>query len=405
FYGGLDVETSNILWINGQYDPWHWLSNWQSAYPGQVSLFYKNSTHCIDLWGPRNVTNSQYPPYVNQDYMTSFWTDVFTTLDSWIGLPPAESTSTAVQSTSTVAPSSASTETLAVSTQTLAATSTVSATQTTTPTAVPFTGDSSIVSPSLVVPGLNVSQLVSSLTQTNIPLTSGSSFSIPIQTTATTKNNFAFLAISSSIYKFLQLPTLPKSIPQTLGATNFTFAALPNNTGIALSYTVAAGTQYQSYDFALSEDVSTLNVTYHANSQSVYFLYPLALGKPVKEKRNGGAGFTVVSGFAPLSSVETGGSSTRAATIAATATSVNSAASASASSANAAASATTSASGDDTKAGYVPPVTQGYYAAPVDGSYKPGSPAGNYGGKNLYASAGVSAALCVVVPLISVLAL
>ncbi|KAJ3289227.1 hypothetical protein HDU79_004240 [Rhizoclosmatium sp. JEL0117] len=381
FYGGLDVETSNILWVNGQYDPWHWLSNWQSAYPGQVSVFYKNSTHCIDLWGPQNVTNSQYPPYVNQNFMTSFWTDVFDTLDNWIGLPPAESTTTTVQSTVSTLPTST-------------VSSTIATTQTATPTPVPFTGDSSIVSPGLVVPGVNVSQLVSSLTQTGIPLAPGSSISIPIQATASTKDSLAFLAISSTFYKFLQLPTLPASIPQTLGESKFTFAALPNNTGIALSYTVAAGTQKQSYDFALSQNSSFLTVTVHGNSQSVSFLYPVF---PVPRKRDSVVAFTVVSGSAPLASVETGttvsvgGSST----IAATATSVSSAAS----------PTTTSASGDDTKPGYVPPVTQGYYAAPVDGSYKPGSPAGNYGGKNLYASAGVSTVLCVVVPLISVLAL
>ncbi|KAJ3281510.1 Thymus-specific serine protease, partial [Blyttiomyces sp. JEL0837] len=33
YYGGLDIRTGNILWVNGDIYPWHWLSNYRSA-PG-----------------------------------------------------------------------------------------------------------------------------------------------------------------------------------------------------------------------------------------------------------------------------------------------------------------------------------------------------------------------------------
>ncbi|KAJ3075210.1 Thymus-specific serine protease [Podochytrium sp. JEL0797] len=83
YFGGLWNYQSNILWVNGQYDPWHWLSNYESA-PGadQVSLLYKNATHCNDLWGPLKVPTKQagYWPPTTISYEATFFDEIFATL-------------------------------------------------------------------------------------------------------------------------------------------------------------------------------------------------------------------------------------------------------------------------------------------------------------------------------------
>ncbi|KAI8616040.1 serine carboxypeptidase S28-domain-containing protein [Chytriomyces sp. MP71] len=53
YYGGLGMTQSNILWVNGQYDPWHWLSPWNGA-PNpaqQTSVVIPAGTHCSDFSG------------------------------------------------------------------------------------------------------------------------------------------------------------------------------------------------------------------------------------------------------------------------------------------------------------------------------------------------------------------
>ncbi|KAJ3065649.1 Thymus-specific serine protease, partial [Rhizoclosmatium hyalinum] len=79
YWGGLNIEQDNILWVNGQYDPWHWLSNYDVAYEGQGSLLYANASHCNDLWGPTSKW-----PVVSDAYSKSFWDQIFATYDKWI---------------------------------------------------------------------------------------------------------------------------------------------------------------------------------------------------------------------------------------------------------------------------------------------------------------------------------
>ncbi|ORY39034.1 NAD(P)-binding protein [Rhizoclosmatium globosum] len=79
YWGGLNIEQDNILWVNGQYDPWHWLSNYDVAYEGQVPLLYANATHCNDLWGPTSKW-----PVASDAYSKSFWDQIFATYDKWI---------------------------------------------------------------------------------------------------------------------------------------------------------------------------------------------------------------------------------------------------------------------------------------------------------------------------------
>ncbi|KAI9325230.1 peptidase S28 [Obelidium mucronatum] len=84
YYGGLFVSNPNILWVNGQYDPWHWLSNFKSA-PSpadQDVLVYKNATHCMDLWGPLDTT--KYYPRVTPEYENEFFGKLFAVYDKWI---------------------------------------------------------------------------------------------------------------------------------------------------------------------------------------------------------------------------------------------------------------------------------------------------------------------------------
>ncbi|KAJ3075206.1 hypothetical protein HDU98_008932 [Podochytrium sp. JEL0797] len=87
YFGGLWNYQSNILWVNGQYDPWHWLSNYGSA-PSvdQVSLVYKNASHCNDLWGPLKgpSNNTGYWPPTTISYETDFFNQIFAVYDKWI---------------------------------------------------------------------------------------------------------------------------------------------------------------------------------------------------------------------------------------------------------------------------------------------------------------------------------
>ncbi|KAJ3121264.1 hypothetical protein HK100_012452 [Physocladia obscura] len=51
-YNGLNITTPRIMWVNGDLDPWHWLSNYNTA-PNpttQALILYKNATHCNDIW-------------------------------------------------------------------------------------------------------------------------------------------------------------------------------------------------------------------------------------------------------------------------------------------------------------------------------------------------------------------
>ncbi|KAJ3303678.1 hypothetical protein HDU76_005318 [Blyttiomyces sp. JEL0837] len=76
YYGGLDIRTSNILWVNGDMDPWHYLSNYQSA-PGlnQDSLLINDGHHCSDIWG-RAVDDSEYRKGV--------FDQIFKVYDKWL---------------------------------------------------------------------------------------------------------------------------------------------------------------------------------------------------------------------------------------------------------------------------------------------------------------------------------
>ncbi|KAJ3131058.1 Thymus-specific serine protease [Physocladia obscura] len=89
-YGGLNISTPNIMWVNGQYDPWHWLSNFATA-PNpklQTSFLYENGSHCNDLWGPIKVTGASAAiggwPHVTQSYEDEFFEKIFAQYDVWI---------------------------------------------------------------------------------------------------------------------------------------------------------------------------------------------------------------------------------------------------------------------------------------------------------------------------------
>ncbi|KAJ3267655.1 hypothetical protein HDU76_011690, partial [Blyttiomyces sp. JEL0837] len=56
YYGGLAITTSRILWINGDVDPWHWVSSYTDPTPGlqQTNIFIQGGHHCSDLFGRSN---------------------------------------------------------------------------------------------------------------------------------------------------------------------------------------------------------------------------------------------------------------------------------------------------------------------------------------------------------------
>ncbi|KAJ3018952.1 UNVERIFIED_CONTAM: Thymus-specific serine protease [Siphonaria sp. JEL0065] len=83
-YGGLWNYQSNILFTNGAYDPWHYLSNYKTVAnpPTQVTLVLKNATHCHDLFGPLDRT--QYGTQISQTEDDEFFGQVFATYDKWI---------------------------------------------------------------------------------------------------------------------------------------------------------------------------------------------------------------------------------------------------------------------------------------------------------------------------------
>ncbi|KAJ3301439.1 hypothetical protein HDU76_005753 [Blyttiomyces sp. JEL0837] len=81
YYGGLNIRTSNIMWVNGDVDPWHWLSNYQSA-PGlnQESFLIEGGHHCSELRGRRAT---------NDNKTVALFDKVFAVYDSWLGAPQA----------------------------------------------------------------------------------------------------------------------------------------------------------------------------------------------------------------------------------------------------------------------------------------------------------------------------
>ncbi|KAI8613080.1 serine carboxypeptidase S28-domain-containing protein [Chytriomyces sp. MP71] len=78
-YGGLNITTPRILWVNGDMDPWRWLSNYDVAPDPstQTILLYKNATHCNDLYG-RQTSNSEY--------QQGFFDEVFAVYDEWMAM-------------------------------------------------------------------------------------------------------------------------------------------------------------------------------------------------------------------------------------------------------------------------------------------------------------------------------
>ncbi|KAI9347001.1 hypothetical protein BDR26DRAFT_92478 [Obelidium mucronatum] len=77
YNNGTNITTPRILWVNGQLDPWHWLSNYKAAPDPttQTSLLYLNATHCNDLWGRQ----ASFSAYQNQ-----FYDQLFSVYDSWM---------------------------------------------------------------------------------------------------------------------------------------------------------------------------------------------------------------------------------------------------------------------------------------------------------------------------------
>ncbi|KAJ3329370.1 Thymus-specific serine protease [Blyttiomyces sp. JEL0837] len=76
YYGGLNLTIPRILWVNGDVDPWHWLSNFNEP-PGeeQTTILIKGGHHCSDLWG-RTSSDS--------DYTTKVYDDIFKVYDKWL---------------------------------------------------------------------------------------------------------------------------------------------------------------------------------------------------------------------------------------------------------------------------------------------------------------------------------
>ncbi|KAJ3231337.1 hypothetical protein HDU81_003856 [Chytriomyces hyalinus] len=52
-YGGLNMDETRIYWVNGRYDPWHWLSIYDASIvpnpDGQSWLLLPQGNHCSDL--------------------------------------------------------------------------------------------------------------------------------------------------------------------------------------------------------------------------------------------------------------------------------------------------------------------------------------------------------------------
>ncbi|KAJ3230072.1 hypothetical protein HDU81_004799 [Chytriomyces hyalinus] len=75
-YGGLNVNASRVLWINGALDPWRWLSNYgTSPDPRHKVMIFANATHCSDLYGPQKTSS---------DYENKMFADVFAVYDEWM---------------------------------------------------------------------------------------------------------------------------------------------------------------------------------------------------------------------------------------------------------------------------------------------------------------------------------
>ncbi|KAI9346999.1 serine carboxypeptidase S28-domain-containing protein [Obelidium mucronatum] len=89
-YNGLNITTPRILWVNGDIDPWHWLSNFESAPnpQSQAVILFENATHCNDLWGSG---------YQTTNYSLSVFDRILKVYSGWMQMPVSSPT-TAVTS-------------------------------------------------------------------------------------------------------------------------------------------------------------------------------------------------------------------------------------------------------------------------------------------------------------------
>ncbi|KAJ3288378.1 hypothetical protein HDU79_004917 [Rhizoclosmatium sp. JEL0117] len=80
YYGGLAINISRILWVNGDVDPWHWLSKFDSPSSEQRSIIFPGSTHCNDMWGTSTARDDQLPKFY----------EIFGIYDEWLNITRRE---------------------------------------------------------------------------------------------------------------------------------------------------------------------------------------------------------------------------------------------------------------------------------------------------------------------------
>ncbi|KAJ3411583.1 hypothetical protein HDV05_002003 [Chytridiales sp. JEL 0842] len=76
-YNGLNVKTSNILWTNGDLDPWSFLSNRETA-PGKLDqdlILIELGHHCSDLRARRET---------DSDYVKGVYEKIYAVYDKWL---------------------------------------------------------------------------------------------------------------------------------------------------------------------------------------------------------------------------------------------------------------------------------------------------------------------------------
>ncbi|KAJ8951298.1 hypothetical protein NQ318_008202 [Aromia moschata] len=59
FYGGFDIETSNVVFVHGTIDPWHVLGLIETVNPQTPSILINGTSHCADLYSSSSSDSAE----------------------------------------------------------------------------------------------------------------------------------------------------------------------------------------------------------------------------------------------------------------------------------------------------------------------------------------------------------
>lgn len=55
FYGALNPNTTNVIYVHGSIDPWHALGLTQSTDPSRPTIYINGTAHCANMYEPKDT--------------------------------------------------------------------------------------------------------------------------------------------------------------------------------------------------------------------------------------------------------------------------------------------------------------------------------------------------------------